>query len=186
MQKIVFTLLTLIALGSSSAFAQFGSGGYWGGSSGGYWSNNTGGSVTYRGSDYGTADARSVQQVVTGRVEDMRVVTISTRGQASQYIGAGLGGAVGAIAARKVGNGSGKQIASLVGGALGALAGQAIGEHVGREERQALEIIVALDRGNVIAVTQEIDQDAASLRPGDRVRLVSGSVTRVVKMGRLM
>lgn len=48
MQKIVFTLLTLIALGSS-AFAQFGSGGYWGGSSGGYWSNNNGSSVSYRG-----------------------------------------------------------------------------------------------------------------------------------------
>lgn len=172
----VFFAATLM-LGSTQAMAQFAYNGFWGG--------NTGNSISYRGSDYGASDARSVQQVVTGRVEDVRVVQITTRGQASQYIGAGLGGAVGAIAAKKVGSGSGSQIAQLVGGALGAMAGQAIGDRAGSETRQALEVVVALDRGDVVAITQEIDQDAASLRPGDHVRLIHGSVTRVVKMGRL-
>jgi len=171
---IFWAVLAAFAIASGQAMAQFSNNGYWGG--------NSGSSTSYRGSDYGAGDTRAIQQVITGRVEDVRVVEITTRGQASQYIGAGLGGAVGAIAARKVGNGSGSQIASIVGGAVGALVGQAVGDRIGRETRQAIEVVVALDRGQVVAITQEIDQNAATLRSGDRVRLIQGSVTRVVKV----
>ena len=46
-------------------------------------------------------------------------------------------------------------------------------------KKPGLEITVKLDSGRMIAVTQEADED---IRPGDRVRILSGSgVTRVTR-----
>lgn len=161
--------------------AQFPSNGNFPGAFGGGFAGG-GRSNTYSGSDYGTSEARSVHRVLTGMIADLRIVTISSRSGAGQYVGAGIGGALGAIAGRKVGRGSGRDAASVVAGTIGALAGQQIGNHLATSERRALEVVVTLDSGELVAVTQEIDADAAALVPGMRVGLIQGQNTRVVRL----
>ena len=72
-------------------------------------------------------------------------------------------------------------LVTLIAGALlgaaadGAVAGRAIEQGV--TSKDALEIIVKLDSGELRAIVQEAD---LTFKPGDRVRLVSsGGVTRV-------
>lgn len=140
-------------------------------------------SISHRGNDYGVRDARRIQEIQTGTVEDVREVVISRRSNAGQYVGAGVGGTLGALAGRAVAKkGNKRAAATALLGALGALAGQKVGEAMAREEHRSLEVIVALDSGRVVGITQEIDADALALQPGDRVRLIKGSVTRVVRM----
>jgi outer membrane lipoprotein SlyB len=91
-------------------------------------------------------------------------------------IGPAAGGATGAVLGNSVGGGSGRAIATVIGGIAGALAGGAIEEGVTR--RDAYEITVELDDGQLIAVVQEADEEFAV---GDRVRIVKGrnGTTRV-------
>jgi outer membrane lipoprotein SlyB len=91
-------------------------------------------------------------------------------------IGAAAGGATGAVLGNAVGSGSGRTIATVIGGLAGALAGGAIEEGVTR--RDAYEITVEMDDGQLIAVVQEADEEFAV---GDRVRIVKGrdGTTRV-------
>ena len=63
----------------------------------------------------------------------------------------------------------------MLGAVLGGVAGQAIEEKTTKKE--GLEITVKLDSGQIIAVTQEADEQ---FRAGEKVRVLSGSgVTRV-------
>ncbi len=91
-------------------------------------------------------------------------------------IGPAAGGATGAVLGSAVGRGSGRAIATVVGGIAGALAGGAIEEGVTR--RDAYEITVEMDDGQLLAVVQEADEEFAI---GDRVRIVRGrdGTTRV-------
>jgi outer membrane lipoprotein SlyB len=85
------------------------------------------------------------------------------------------GGVVGGVAGSNVGGGKGSTIASILGAVAGGVAGNAIEQ--GTTKSQGLEITVKLDNGELRAITQEADE---SFRPGERVRLLSGSgVTRV-------
>jgi outer membrane lipoprotein SlyB len=91
-------------------------------------------------------------------------------------IGPAAGGATGAVLGSAVGRGSGRAIATVVGGIAGAVAGGAIEE--GATRREAYEITVELDTGQLIAVIQEADESFAA---GDRVRILKGrdGTTRV-------
>lgn len=83
--------------------------------------------------------------------------------------------ATGGIAGSTVGQGKGSSVAGVLGAVAGGVAGQAIEEKVTRKD--ALEITVRLDSGELRAIVQEADAD---IRPGQRVRLLtSGGVTRV-------
>lgn len=124
------------------------------------------------GSVYTPGQAQREQTVRMGVVESVRQVTIE---KAPSGVGALAGGVIGGVAGSNVGGGKGATIGSVLGAVAGGVAGQAIEGGVGR--KSGLEITVKLDNGELRAITQEADE---SFKPGERVRLLSGSgVTRV-------
>jgi outer membrane lipoprotein SlyB len=152
-----------------------------------YWGQNTGGgSSNWQGNTYNGQQAMQVQQVRVGQVLDIRAVQIVQQSQGTSYGGATLGAALGGLAGNQMGKGNGKIAATMVMAALGGVTGESIGTAMNTQKAQALEIIVRMESGEVLAITQAIDQDAASLRPGDKVRLIQsqgwGGTTRVTRM----
>lgn len=118
------------------------------------------------GQVYTRDDALREQTVRYGVVDTVREVTIEgTR----SGVGAAAGAVAGGIGGSSVGHGTGSAVAAVVGALVGGLAGQAIEE--GTTKKQALEITVRLQSGQVIAVVQETDE---KFTPGDPVRVISG------------
>lgn len=127
---------------------------------------------TSSGSVYSGSQARQEQTVRMGVVESVRQVTIEG---SKSGVGTIAGGVVGGVAGSNVGGGKGSTIGTVLGAVAGGLAGNAIEQGVSK--KQGLEITVKLDNGELRAITQDADE---SFRPGERVRLLSGSgVTRV-------
>lgn len=124
------------------------------------------------GSAYERRQARQEMSVRLGVVEGVRRVTIEgTKSPVGSVAGAG----VGAVAGSNIGRGRGSTAGAIVGAVVGGVAGSAIEEQVTKKE--GLEITVKLDSGELIAVTQEADED---FHPGERVRVLKGSgATRV-------
>ncbi|MBW1804824.1 MAG: glycine zipper 2TM domain-containing protein [Deltaproteobacteria bacterium] len=125
------------------------------------------------GQVYSRDQARSVHTVQLGTIEAINNVQIEgTKTKA----GAIAGGAAGAALGHAVGSGSGKTIATVVGAVAGGLAGAAAEE--GITKKDALEITVKLDDGEVIAIVQEMDEHFAV---GDRIRVLTSDdgATRV-------
>jgi len=167
------TIITIIALlVSFSASAQQN-----------YWGQNTG---NYQGSTYSGQQAMQVQQVRLGTVLDIRQVQIVQQPQSPSYGGAAVGAAMGGLIGNQVGNGNGRVAATVLMTALGGLAGEGAGSAYNTVKAQALEIIVRMESGETLAITQAIDADAASLRNGDRVRLIQsqgwGGSARVARI----
>ena len=107
-----------------------------------------------------------------GVVESVRTVTIEGT---QSGVGAGAGAVVGGVAGSNIGHGKGSTVGSVLGAVVGGLAGQAIEEKASRKD--GLEITIKLESGQIIAVTQEADEQ---FRAGDKVRVLSGSgATRV-------
>ncbi len=128
---------------------------------------------TSSGSVYSGAQTRGEQTVRMGVVESVRQVTIEG---SKSGVGTLAGGAIGGVAGSNIGGGSrGSAIGTILGAVAGGVAGSAIEQ--GTSKTQGLEITVKLDNGELRAITQEADE---AFRPGERVRLLSGSgVTRV-------
>ncbi len=128
---------------------------------------------TSSGSVYSGAQTRGEQTVRMGVVESVRQVTIEG---SKSGVGTLAGGAIGGVAGSNIGGGSrGSAIGTILGAVAGGVAGSAIEQ--GTSKTQGLEITVKLDSGELRAITQEADE---VFRPGERVRLLSGSgVTRV-------
>lgn len=122
---------------------------------------------------YNSRQAQSEQIIRMGVVESVRQVSID---KGKSGVGALGGAALGGIATgANIGRGTGAAAAAIV----GALVGGAIGDNVDQKvnTRAGLEITVRLDNGELRAITQDADE---AFKPGDRVRLLSGSgVTRV-------
>ncbi|MEY3884689.1 MAG: hypothetical protein RIS87_464 [Pseudomonadota bacterium] len=124
------------------------------------------------GSVYSRDDARKVQTVRTGIVESVRSVKLEGT---KTPVGTIAGGAIGGIAGSSIGHGNGSTIAAVLGAVVGGLAGSAAEEGLTRKD--ALEITVKIDGGQLVAIVQEADEQ---FRAGDRVRLIeSGGTTRV-------
>lgn len=124
------------------------------------------------GSAYSRSQTRGEMHVRMGVVDSVRTVRIEGT---QSGVGAVAGGAVGGVAGSNVGHGKGSTVGSVLGAVLGGVAGQAIEERVSSKE--GLEITIKLDGGQIIAVTQEADEQ---FRAGERVRVLSGNgVTRV-------
>lgn len=128
----------------------------------------TGCASSKSGSAYTRDEARQEMSVRMGIVESVRGVTIEGT---KTPIGAGAGTVAGGIAGSGVGGGRGAAVGAVVGAVAGGLAGAAIEEGVTR--RDAVEVTVKLDNGQLVAVVQE--NDGTILRPGDRVRVLSGT-----------
>jgi outer membrane lipoprotein SlyB len=123
---------------------------------------------------YGRHEAGREQTVRFGTVDSVRKVSIEG---SRSGIGAAAGGAVGGIAGSTVGHGKGSSIAAVLGAVGGGVAGNALEGATTRKE--ALEVTVKLDSGELRAIVQEADE---ALQPGQRVRLLtSGGITRVTR-----
>lgn len=121
------------------------------------------------GSSYSRSEARQEQTVRLGVVESVRPVTIEGE---KGVLGAVTGAVVGGYAGSNVGGGRGSELATVLGAVAGGVAGSAIEGKV--TSKQGLEITVKLDNGQLIAVTQEADEQ---FHPGERVRVLSGGGT---------
>jgi outer membrane lipoprotein SlyB len=121
---------------------------------------------------YDKHEAGREQTVRMATIEQVRKVQIAG---SQSGLGAAAGGAVGGIAGSGVGEGRGSSAAAVLGAVAGGVAGNVLESKATTKE--AYEITVRLDSGELRAIVQESD---VALTPGQRVRLLSsGGVTRV-------
>ena len=126
----------------------------------------TAGCASYAPTDYRSSEARSVQNVAYGTVESVRAVRVN---EDQAPVGTIAGAAVGGLLGNTIGHGAGRGVATILGAVGGGFAGNAI-EHKATEEN-AEEIVVRLDNGSTIAVTQ----GAQGFERGQRVRVLTGA-----------
>jgi outer membrane lipoprotein SlyB len=126
------------------------------------------------GESYSRAEARTVQQVEYGIIEQLRPVQIEGT---KTPIGSGAGAIVGGIAGSGVGGGKTRSVMAVIGAVAGGMAGAAIEEGITRT--QGVEITVKMNKGETIAIVQALSPNER-FTVGDRVRvLYSGENTRV-------
>jgi outer membrane lipoprotein SlyB len=130
------------------------------------------------GDAYERRQARTVQDVQGGTVESVRPVLI-------EGTKSGVGTAAGGVAGAVIGRGGsgrsdiGRAVGGVAGAVVGGVAGAAAEEGFTRE--RGYEIIVRLDGGRLIAVTQSGHEE---FNPGDKVHIIQGQgVTRVTHSG---
>jgi len=133
------------------------------------------GCASSRSGDVYTRDqTRREMTVRTGVVESVREVLMEG---SKSGTGTLAGAAIGGVAGSTMGSGKGHIVGAIAGAVLGGLAGNAIEENA--TKKNALEITVRLDNGQMIAVVQEMGE---VFYAGDRVRVLSGSgSTRVTR-----
>ncbi len=126
------------------------------------------------GESYSRSEARTVQRVEYGIIEQLRPVKIEGT---KTPIGAGAGAAVGGIAGSSIRGGKTGQVMAVIGAVAGGLTGAAIEEGVTRTT--GVEITLKMDDGRTIAVVQGLSPNER-YSVGDRVRVISsGQATRV-------
>jgi outer membrane lipoprotein SlyB len=132
-----------------------------------------GGCMTHESANvYDKHEAGREQTVRMATVEQVRQVKIAG---SQSGVGAAAGGAVGGIAGSGVGQGRGSSAAAVLGAVAGGVAGNVLENKA--TAKDAYEITVRLDSGELRAIVQEAD---VTFTPGQRVRLLSsGGVTRV-------
>jgi outer membrane lipoprotein SlyB len=128
----------------------------------------TGSASNLQGDTYSRQDARQVQSVQFGTVEDVRLVVIEGT---KTPIGTATGAAIGGIAGSSIGDGKGAAVATVIGAVAGGLAGAAAEE--GITKSQGVELVIRLGESNkIISVVQGHDP-AKPFYVGDRVRLMT-------------
>jgi len=118
------------------------------------------------GEVYRRDQARQEMQVRMATVESVRNVRMEGT---KTGVGPVAGAVVGGVAGSHVGGGRGQIVGAVIGAVIGGVAGGAIEEEATR--RQAVEITVRLDNGQLVAIVQE--DDPMNFRAGDRVRVLS-------------
>ena len=126
------------------------------------------------GEAYTKEEARKVQRVKLGTVENHRLVII----EGDQQIGGAAGTIAGGIAGSTVGDGRGSHLAAIAGAVVGAAIGTRAEEKMTR--KQGIEYTVRLDSGQLIAIVQQLNENETPLEKGTRVQVISGENTRVV------
>ncbi len=123
-------------------------------------------------STYSREQTMREMTVRMGVVDSVRPVTIDGT---KSPVGAGAGAAIGGIAGSGMGQGRGSNVGAIIGAVAGGVAGAAIENSTTKQN--GIEITVKLENGTYTAITQAADEE---FKPGDRVRLLSGSgATRV-------
>ena len=120
------------------------------------------------GDVYTSGQTRQEMLVRTGTVESVREVLMEGT---ESGVGGFAGAAIGGVAGSNVGGGRGQIVGAILGAVAGGIAGSAIEENT--TKKNALEITVRLDGGQLIAVVQEMGSER--FQPGDRVRVLSGN-----------
>ncbi len=128
------------------------------------------------GGSYARSQVRGEQSVRLGTIEAVRDVIIDGRDTGTGTL---AGAAVGGVAGSTLGSGNRASAAGAIAGAVvGGLVGNSIEK--GASDRRGVEVTIRLENGQVIAVTQEKDEE---FRTGDRVRILSGQgATRVTRL----
>ncbi len=111
---------------------------------------------------YSRAETRMLQQVQLGELIEVRDVTLD--GQSTGQ-GAAMGAVLGGVSGAQRGNAT----QAAIGGVIGTLLGQGIEDAVA--QRKGVELLVKLDDGSLVAVTQQTD--GLKYAPGQRVRVLS-------------
>lgn len=128
------------------------------------------------GGNYTRGQVRGEQSVRLGVVEAVRDVTIDATDTGTGTL---TGAALGGIAGSTLGGGHKANAAGAIAGAVvGGLIGNSIEKNA--NDRRGVEVTVRVEGGNLIAITQEKDEE---FRVGDRVRILSGQgATRVTRL----
>ena len=129
----------------------------------------TGCASNLSGESYSRSEARAVQQVEYGIIEQLRPVKIEGT---KTPVGAGAGALVGGIAGSGVGSGRGRSVMAVIGAVAGGMAGAAIEEGITRT--QGVEITVKMNNGGTVAIVQALSPNQR-FTVGDRVRVLYGS-----------
>lgn len=117
---------------------------------------------------YTRAQARQIETVKTGIVQQIDNVTLQDEGTPVGSIG---GAVVGGIAASSIGKGTGSAIASTLGAILGGVIGTTVEKQV--NSSRGYKIIVKMDGSNeMIAVVQEAD---IPFKVGQRVKVLTST-----------
>ncbi len=117
------------------------------------------------GDVYSREQTRREMVVRLGVVDSVREVLMEgTHTGAGTMAGAALGG----VAGSAIGSGRGSIVGAIIGAVAGGVAGSAIEGNV--TKKNALEITVRLDNGQMIAVVQEMGE---VFHPGQRVRVLN-------------
>ncbi|MCF6290600.1 MAG: glycine zipper 2TM domain-containing protein [Desulfobacterales bacterium] len=125
------------------------------------------------GQVYTRDQARVTHTIERGTVIQVEPVQIEgTKSQVGTIAGVAVGGVLGST----IGQGRGRDVATVLGAVGGGLAGAAAEEEL--TKKAGLEITVSLDNGQTIVVVQEAD---LLFHVNDRVRVIKGSdgTTRV-------
>ncbi|MEY2632250.1 MAG: hypothetical protein RIR00_904 [Pseudomonadota bacterium] len=120
------------------------------------------------GDVYSREQTRREMSVRMGVIESVREVQMEGT---KSGVGSTAGAVVGGVAGSNIGGGKGQIVGAVVGAVLGGLAGHGIEDATNK--KQAMELTIKLDSGQVIAIVQE--GDPMAFRTGDRVRVLSGS-----------
>lgn len=121
-------------------------------------------------------NAPSYSNATYGVIDAIEITSENSSGIGGSGIGAGavIGGVVGGVLGHQVGEGRGKDVATVAGVVGGAMAGHQI-EKSNRQQQDAYRLRVRLDNGGYQTVTL---QSIGDLRVGDRVRVENDSVSR--------
>jgi outer membrane lipoprotein SlyB len=128
----------------------------------------------HSGGTYDRNQAGEEQHVSRGTIVSMREVQIDGTSSGAGQIG---GGVLGGVAGSTIGSGT---RATIAGAVVGAVAGAVLGTVAERQitRTTATEFTVREESGLVIAVVQANNE---GLREGDRVVVLRGSKTRVIR-----
>jgi outer membrane lipoprotein SlyB len=125
------------------------------------------GACATTGSGYSRNDLHAIESVNYGVIESVQPVNVDGT---HSGIGAGAGAVLGGLAGSQIGHGAGSFAGAVVGAVAGGLGGNYIENRATRTS--GYEIVVRLTDNQTISVVQN---DGDSLRPGDRVRVVTGA-----------
>lgn len=115
----------------------------------------------YQGGGYDTHRCASC-----GVVQDVQQVYAQDNGHGT--LGAVIGAVAGGVLGNQVGEGKGREAATVAGAVAGGVIGNQVGKRSGRDEVAAWRITVRLDDGQYATVTQ---REAPQLRVGDYVEV---------------
>ncbi|SAL47295.1 17 kDa surface antigen [Caballeronia peredens] len=113
-----------------------------------------------------------ISSVTFGQILSVRPVTIDG---GTSYIGMGTGAAVGAIAGSSIGHNRGSAIAGILGGVAGGAIGSSIQQ--GMQNVPGVELVIVNQYKQTVAISQP--NTGEIFLPGDIVKIINGSPTRV-------
>jgi len=119
------------------------------------------------GGSYSSSQTRSPQTVTMGTITQLNEAFISNDASGVGTLG---GAVVGGVAGSTLGGGRGRILTTLGGAVLGGLLGTGVEKAV--NSKDALDITVKLDNGQMLSIVQELGTEERSFAVGDRVRVL--------------